>query len=455
MTATDVVLVLLVLAAGLVAGFLLGRALARGDAAARVSATQARLEAEREAAAARLAAERAAADQRLDDLRAEQATLDSRLATVSQQALAENSEQLLRLAAERFSAQQASAQADLSGRQQAIESIVAPLREALTQVQQQMTQAEQARTQAYGALAQQVSSMRDSSDQLRSETRQLVTALRAPQVRGRWGEHQLRRVVEMAGMVEHCDFSEQVTLTGDEGQHSRPDLVVRLAGGRHVVVDAKVSFSGFLEAMEARDDATRESRLKAHARHLRTHVDQLGGKRYWEQLEPTPDFVVMFVPAEVFLNAALDEDPALLEHAFEKNVVIATPATFVALLRTVAYTWKQEALADNARQVYDLGKTLYARLATMGGHVTDMGKELTGAVQAYNRLVGSLESRVMVQARRFVDLQVADTAIEVSPHIDLAPRDVTVDELVASANDELLAIDRDRRRRASGSPPSG
>ncbi len=453
MTGTDLLLPLVVLAAGLLAGFLLGRALARGDAAARVSAAQARLEAEREAASARLTAERAAFDQRLDDLRAEQATLEARLAAISQKALAESSEQLLRLAAERFSAQQESARADLGRRQQAIEAIVSPLRESLTQVQQQMTQAEKARSEAYGALTQQVSSMRDSSEQLRTETRQLVTALRAPQVRGRWGEHQLRRVVEMAGMVEHCDFSEQVTLAGDEGQQTRPDLVVRLAGGRHVVVDAKVSFSGFLEAMEARDDATRESRLKAHARHLRTHVDQLGGKKYWEQLEPTPDFVVMFVPAEVFLNAALDEDPALLEYAFERNVVIATPATFVALLRTVAYTWKQEALADNARQVYDLGKTLYARLATMGGHVTDMGKELTGAVQAYNKLVGSLESRVMVQARRFVDLQVADKPIEIGPHIDLAPRDVSLDELVASANDELLAIDRDRPMRASGAAP--
>lgn len=461
MTATDLLVALSVLLVGLGVGYAVGRTLTRGASAAEVSAAQARLEAERlaaaerlqaekDAAAARLDAERAAADQRLVDLRAEQANLEERLASLSQQALAQNAEHLLALAAERFAAHRESADADLGKRQQAIEALVLPLRESLSLVQEQASEAERSRLKAYGALTQQVELMRDSSEQLRTETRQLVTALRSPQVRGRWGEHQLRRVVEMAGMVEHCDFSEQQSVSGEDGEQLRPDLVVHLAGGRHVVVDSKVSFNGYLEAMEARDETVRAARLKAHARHLRTHIDQLGGKAYWKHLEPTPDFVVMFVPAEVFLNAALDEDNTLLEHAFEQNVVIATPATLVALLRTVAYTWKQEALAANAREVYELGKTLYARLATMGGHVSRLGKEMSGAVEAYNKLVGSLETRVMVSARKFVELKVADEELHVGAHIDLAPRDLTAEALVASARDELLALE-DKPQRAAGS----
>ena len=451
MNAADVVLTLVVLVLGLAVGFTLGRVLTRTQSAAEVGAINARLESERTAAAERRASDRAAAEQRLEDVRRQQDELETRLTALSRTALSENSEQLLALAAERFAAQRQSADADLGKRQEAIESLVTPLRDSLTQVHAQVADAEKSRLKAYGALTQQVEIMRESSEKLRVETSQLVSALRAPQVRGRWGEHQLRRVVEMAGMVEHCDFTEQQTVTNDDAQQLRPDLVVRLAGGRHIVVDAKVSFNGYLEAMEARDDATRAARLSAHARHLKTHIDQLGAKEYWRHLEPTPDFVVMFVPAEVFLNAALGEDPTLLEYAFERNVVIATPATFVALLRTVAYTWKQEALAANAREVYDLGKTLYARLATMGGHVNKLGKEMTGAVEAYNKLVGSLETRVMVSARKFVDLQVDDEPIELHAHIDLSPRDVTAAELVASANDELLALEETPAQRAAGS----
>jgi DNA recombination protein RmuC len=462
MTATDLLVPVVLLIVGLAAGYAVGRALTRGESAATVSAAQARLESERTAAAERLqaeqqaaddrlAAERAAGEQRLADLRLEQQNLEERLTALSQRALAQNSEQLLTLAAERFAAQRESADADLGKRQQAIEALVTPLKESLTQVKEQVSEAEKSRHKAYGALTQQVENMRDSSEQLRTETRQLVTALRAPQVRGRWGEHQLRRVVEMAGMVEHCDFSEQASVTGDDGEQLRPDLVVHLAGGRHIVVDSKVAFNGYLEAMEARDDSIRSARLKAHAKHLKNHIDQLGSKAYWKHLEPTPDFVVMFVPAEVFLNAALDEDNTLLEHAFEQNVVIATPATLVALLRTVAYTWKQEALAANAREVYELGKALYSRLATMGGHVSRLGKEMSGAVEAYNKLVGSLESRVMVSARKFVELKVADEELHMGAHIDLSPREVTAEALVASANDELLALEDKPAQRAAGS----
>jgi DNA recombination protein RmuC len=446
MDATDVVMVLLVLVVGVLAGVVLGRALARGHAAAQLSAATARLEAERAAAQQRVQVEREASEQRLADLRAAQADLETRLSALSQQALAQSSEQLLALAAERFGAQREAAQHDLVERQKAIETLVGPLQQSLQRVQDQISFVERQRTDAYAALREQVTGMKETSELLRTETRQLVTALRAPQVRGRWGEHQLRRVVEVAGMVEHCDFTEQQTVTDGQGQALRPDLVVHLAGDRHVVVDAKVSFAGYLDAMEARDDAVRAERLKAHARHVRTHIDALAGKQYWAHLEPTPDFVVMFVPAEVFLNAALEEEPSLLEYAFERNVVVATPATLVALLRTVAYTWRQEALAANAREVYALGRELHARLSTMGGHMSTLGKELASAVTAYNKTVSSLESRVLVQARRFTALKVADTELVGPDQVELTPRTVQAAELVTWDNDSLVLLGDDRRR---------
>jgi len=448
MVATDVVVVLAVLALGVLAGVVAGRAHARGQAAAQLSAVTARLEAEQAASQQRVQAERESSERRLTDLRSSQADLETRLAALSQQALAQTSEQLLTVAAERFGAQREAAEHDLQARQQAIEALVAPLQQSLLRVQDQVSAVERQRTDAYAALREQVTGMKETSELLRVETRQLVSALRAPQVRGRWGEHQLRRVVEVAGMVEHCDFSEQPTLTGGDGQALRPDLVVHLAGDRHVVVDAKVSFAGYLDAMEARDDATRADRLRAHARHVRTHIDALAGKQYWQHLEPAPDFVVMFVPAEVFLNAALEEEPSLLEYAFERNVVVATPATLVALLRTVAYTWRQEALAANAREVYALGRELHARLSTMGGHMSTLGKELAGAVHAYNKTVASLETRVLVQARRFSDLQVADAELASPAQVEVAPRAVQAEELVAWDNDSLVLLGDDRRRAA-------
>jgi DNA recombination protein RmuC len=462
MTTTDLFLALALMVLGLAAGFVLGRLAMQGRAAAQIatataevearrSADVARLEAERAAAAATLQAERVAAQRRVDDLVSNRADLEARLAQLSQQALADNSQQLLTLADERFKAQRDAAEHDLSTRQQAIESLVTPLAQSLQKVQQQIETVERHRTDAYASLRQQVEGMAHTSEMLRTETRQLVTALRAPQVRGRWGEHQLRRVVEVAGMLEHCDFSDQVTVIDSEGKALRPDLVVHLSGGRNVVVDAKVAFSGYLEAAEATDDAVRAERLKAHARHLRTHIDGLAAKQYWQHLEPTPDFVVMFVPAEVFLNAALEQDPTLLEYAFERNVVVATPATFVALLRTVAYSWRQEALAANAREVYSLGRELYARLSTMGTHVSSLGKQLTGAVTAYNKTVASLETRVLVQARRFADLQVADTEIETPPQVEVTPRSLQAAELVDWDAEGLRSISNGSDRpRAAG-----
>jgi DNA recombination protein RmuC len=315
--------------------------------------------------------------------------------------------------------------------QEAVGRAVAPLHDTLRRYEQRVADLEHDRIDAYAELREQVRSMSAVSSELRTETRQLVAALRAPQVRGRWGEHQLRRIVEAAGMLEHCDFAEQVT-SGTDHQVIRPDLVVRLHGGRSVVVDAKAPFEAYLSAMEARDEPGRDRHLDAHARHLRAHVDGLAAKGYWAGFEQAPEFVVLFVPADPFLDAALQRDPALLEHAFARDVVLATPATLVALLRTVAYAWRQEALARNAVSVHRLARELYARLSTMGDHVTKLGGALGGAVTAYNKAVGSLEARVLVSARKLAELGVSDDELVAPAQLEVTPRHLQSPELVDS-----------------------
>lgn len=297
---------------------------------------------------------------------------------------------------------------------EAVSRAVAPLHETLQRYEQRVAELERDRVDAYAEL-------RTVSTELRDETKQLVAALRAPQVRGRWGEHQLRRIVEAAGMLEHCDFGEQVTADVD-GKGVRPDLVVRLHGGRSVVVDAKAPFEAYLAAMEARDEPARDRQLDAHAGHLRRHVDQLAAKSYWAAFAQAPEFVVLFVPADPFLDAALQRDPTLLEHAFARDVVLATPATLVALLRTVAYSWRQEALARNAAAVHTLAKELYGRLGTMDEHLSKVGGSLTAAVTAYNRAVGSLESRVLVSARKLAELGVTADELETPSQVEVTPR---------------------------------
>jgi DNA recombination protein RmuC len=253
---------------------------------------------------------------------------------------------------------------------------------------------------------------------------------------------QLRRVVEAAGMLPHVDFAEQDQVRTDDGL-LRPDMVVHLAGGKRVVVDAKVPFLGFLEAVEATDPAERERRLAAHARHLRAHVDQLAAKRYWDQFSPAPEFVVMFVPAEAFLHAAIDVDPAIVERAFEKDVVIATPMTLLALLRTVAYAWRQDALASNAQAVLDLGKELHGRIATLGGHLSKVGRAIDSAATAYNQSVASLESRVLVSARKFADLRVVDAGLDTPPSVERRLSVVTAPELVAWETQQVVGLGAD------------
>ncbi|MFI5843608.1 DNA recombination protein RmuC [Catenuloplanes sp. NPDC051500] len=315
--------------------------------------------------------------------------------------------------------------------QEAVARAVAPLHDALRRYEQRVADLEHDRVDAYAELREQVRAMNAVAGGLQTETKQLVAALRAPQVRGRWGEHQLRRVVEAAGMLEHCDFAEQVTTATDDGV-VRPDLVVRLHGGRTVVVDAKAPFDGYLSAMEARDERTRDTHLDAHARHLRGHVDALAAKAYWTAFDDTPDFVVLFMPADTFLDAALQRDPMLLEHAFAKNVVLATPATLMALLRTIAHGWRHSELTRNATIVHGVARELYGRLSTLGDHVTKLGSSLEGAVTAYNRAVGSLESRVLVSARKLADLGVSRSVLDTPAQIEVAPRQPQAPELVTN-----------------------
>jgi DNA recombination protein RmuC len=460
MNVITVLIAALTLLAGLIAGLAVGRGSGRAAAAERDAARRDldRTRAERQAVeerargaeteAARLSAalehERRSNSEQLARLEQGEQRLREAFSALSREALAQTSKEFMTLAETRFKQAGTAADGDLAKRQQAIEGMVGPLRETLTKVESQIQSVERERVGSYRALMEQVGTMRQTSEKLQQETNQLVTALRAPQVRGRWGELQLEQIVRTAGMVEHCDFVTQESVSGEDGI-LRPDLVVRLGGTKRVVVDAKVSFVGFLEAMDARDDSTRTARLRAHARHLREHVDRLAAKSYWERFETSPEFVVMFVPAEVFLNAALEQDPALLEHAFERNVVIATPSTLIALLRTVAYTWRQEALAANAAQIHRLGKELHGRLATMGGHVAKLGAQLDKTVKSYNLTVSSLESRVLVTARKLTELQVSDEELAAPEQVTEVPRQMQAAELVASASDSLVALQRPRR----------
>jgi DNA recombination protein RmuC len=353
---------------------------------------------------------------------------------LSAEALRTNNQSFLELAQLQLSRFQEGARQDLEQRHGAIEQLVKPLQESLRKVDAQVGQLEKARAEAYGGLAQQLQSLVATQDALRAETASLVGALRAPTVRGRWGEIQLRRVVEMAGMVEHCDFLQQPTVEAERGR-LRPDLVVRLPGDKRVVVDSKAPLQAYLESMEARDEATRLAKLREHAAQTRAHLKALGDKAYWEQFDAAPEFVVMFLPGETFFSAALEQDPALIEAGVERQVILATPTTLIALLRAVAYGWRQENVARNAQEIRELGRTLYERIRTLAKHFSDLGRHLDRAVDAYNTTVGSLEVRVLPGARRFKELG-AGTGEDVPAlhSVDVGTRPVRAPEL-----DPLLA----------------
>ena len=289
---------------------------------------------------------------------------------------------------------------------QAVGEVLAPIADTLARYEDRLGDVEKARLDAYAQLRIQLSGVADISEALRDQTGRLLTALKSPQVRGQWGEVQLRRIVEAAGMVEHCDFSQQHSGEID-GRTVRPDLVVRLSGGRTIVVDAKAPLQAYLQALECEDEEARQAALRSHAKHLRRHVEALAAKEYWRAFEDSPELVVLFVPADAFLDAAVRADPVLLEDAFDRGVVVASPATLMVLLRTVAHTWRQEALAAHAKEVHRLGRELHERLATVAGHFSRLGGSLDAAVNSYNAAVASIESRLLVTARRFSELEVA------------------------------------------------
>ncbi len=350
------------------------------------------------------------------------AQLTRAFSDLANQSLKSNSETFLQLAEQNLGTQQEKAKRELSEREKAVEALVKPIREALDASQRQIAELEKSRSQAYGSIKSQLEEMHSSQKSLKQETQNLVNALRRPEVRGRWGEITLRRLVELAGMVEHCDFQEQVHTVG-EGQIIRPDMIVRMPDRRELVVDVKTPLDAYLEAVEAKDDAQRKLGLERHAKNVHAHIRMLASKAYWDQFEESPEFVILFIPGDQFLSAALNEKPDLIEYALSKQIILATPTSLVALLKAVAYGWRQLSLADNAREIRTLAEDLYGRLASFVGHMNTMGRQLARSVEHYNKAVGSLERSVLPGARKFVELGVHEKRkMEKLESLDPVPR---------------------------------
>jgi DNA recombination protein RmuC len=350
--------------------------------------------------------ERENAEERLAALKEAGDTMRNAFQAMASNALQANNQAFLQLAQNTLARYHQKAENDLESRRQAVAELVRPLQEALSRYEEELKGIEKERQHAYARLSQQVQSLSAAQGQLIGETANLVKALRRPQVRGRWGEMTLRRVVELAGLSTHCDFTEQpVTDTGSD--RLRPDMIVSLPGNRVVVIDAKAPLQAYLDALEASTDADRDGHLAAHARQIRSHMQQLASKHYWSQFEQTPEFVVLFLPGESFFSAALEKDPRLIETGVHQRVILATPTTLIALLRAIAYGWQQQAMTENARAVSRLGKELHDRIVLLASHFQDLGRSLGRSVQHYNRLLGAMESRVLVSARKFKELGVS------------------------------------------------
>ena len=367
--------------------------------------------------------ERESNDEKVALLNEAQEKLTNTFKVLSTDALSSNNKNFMQLAGTTFDKFQ--------------EAALNPLGQALQKVEGKINDMEKERVGAYQGLRQQVTDLLHSQKELRSETANLVKALRAPNVRGQWGEMQLKRVVEMAGMVAHCDFVEQSSVR-EESKTLRPDMIVSLPGGKKIVVDAKAPLASYLEALEAKEESVRVQKLQDHARHVRQHIRTLSQKAYWDQFDETPEFVVLFLPGETFFSAALEQDPTLIEVGVKEKVMLATPTTLIALLRAVAYGWRQESIAENARQISELGQELYKRLADMGSHMNRLGRSVGTMVESYNQAVGTLERRVLVTARKFEGLQVASSAkkIEEAKVVEPMPRLVQAPELMAEIEGE-------------------
>ena len=377
---------------------------------------------------AALEGERRAAQERKDSFKQAAEELSEKFKALSRDALKDNNQSFLDLAHSTLQKFQESAKGALELKQKAIDELVRPLRESLEKVDGKIGEMEKARAGAYSELREQVKTLATSQAQLQAETGNLVNALRAPHVRGRWGEIQLRRVVELAGMLQYCDFVEQETVVTSDGR-IRPDVIIRLPGNRTIVIDAKVPFDAFYESIATKDDVVRSAKLKDHARLVRTHIGNLSKKSYWEAVQPTPEFVLLFLPGETFYSAALEIDPKLIEDGVDQGVIIATPTTLIALLKAVSYGWRQEQMATNAHEVSKLGKDLYDRLRTFTGYFADIGRGLDRALDSYNKGVGSLEARVLVTARKFKERgAIAGEEIDVLEPIDKLARPLSMDE---------------------------